>query len=208
MAESIPQISSARPASRLLSRGLAHVLVGGACAATVWLSPHWVAAALLAAGCTFFLFADFGRWKGLGTYDSLAPLFRPFLREAERRNLSGASFMLAGSLATALLFPRTLAIVAILFLTLGDVAATLVGSWQGRTRLGRKSLEGSLACLAACAVVGLAGHLLQPQIAPLALSLGAVTATLLESLPWKLNDNFTLPVGSAAVMLAVSRLVS
>jgi glycerol-3-phosphate acyltransferase PlsY len=177
------------------------------CVAFIYSVPHWLAIALLAAGTAFFLILDVLRLKKV----KLTPvsfLFRPFLRESEERTVSGASYFLAGCLITAALFSRQLAGAAVLFLTFGDAAACLVGSWKGRIKLWGKSVEGSLACLMACAIVAAVLYLSQTDVKLLALCLGVIAATVLEGLPWGLNDNLALPAGSGAVMLAVQKLIS
>lgn len=129
---------------------------------------------------------------------------RPLLRPAEHGKISGTPPFLAGCLAAAVLFPLPVAIAGILFLTFGDVAATTVGERFGRTRIGGKSLEGTAAFLAASLVVSL---LLAsfPQAPPFgALAVGAVTAAAVELLPLPVNDNFTIPVASAAVIYLLS----
>jgi acyl phosphate:glycerol-3-phosphate acyltransferase len=195
------------PMAKLLYRGLAHLVVGGMCAAFIYLLPHWLAIVLLAGGTVFFLLLDLLRFKRV-KITPVSWVFRPFLRDSEQRTVSGAFYFLAGCLITAALFSRQLAGAAVLFLTFGDAAACLVGSWKGRIKLWGKSLEGSLACLLACAIAAAVVYLLQAEIKPLALGLGVIAATVLEALPWVLNDNLALPVGSAAVMLAVQKLIS
>jgi dolichol kinase len=133
------------------------------------------------------------------------------LRRSEYRSVTGAGYYLLGSFLAIALFSPTIAIAAMLFMIFGDFAAALVGTAIGKIRLfARKSLEGSLACFAICFVVGL---VLFWRVRPdwsigvrLALS-GAIAATLAEVLPWRLNDNLTIPLLSGlAVLLAAQSL--
>jgi len=133
------------------------------------------------------------------------------MRRSEYRSVTGAGYYLLGAFLAVALFSPTIAIAALLFLIFGDFAAALVGTAMGKIRLfAQKSLEGSLACFAICFVVGLA---LFWRVRPdwsigvrLALS-GAIAATLAEVLPWKLNDNLTIPLLSGlAVLLAALSL--
>ncbi|OGW62981.1 MAG: hypothetical protein A2V83_11020 [Nitrospirae bacterium RBG_16_64_22] len=126
------------------------------------------------------------------------------IRSSEHGKISGTPPFLAGCLAAAVLFPLPVAIAGILFLTFGDVAATTVGERFGRTRIGGKSLEGTGAFLAASALVSL-GVVLFPHAPPLgALIAGAGAAAAVEFLPLPVNDNFTIPVVSAAVIHLLS----
>jgi len=126
-------------------------------------------------------------------------------RPGEESRVSGVFWTSLGCLATVVFFsghPRVVT-ASFLFLALGDGAAALVGKAFGRIRFsmrGRtKSLEGSAACLAACLAAGWAAGLTPGRII-----VGAVTATLVELLPVPLDDNFWLPLLSAAAILLVS----
>jgi glycerol-3-phosphate acyltransferase PlsY len=126
------------------------------------------------------------------------------LRDEEKNRLTGISYSLVGFLITALAFERDIAILAILFLSLGDSAATVVGVWKGRILLWGRSNEGSVACLAICFSVGLpVANVLENLTLPVAIA-GAVFATIFQALPIRVNDNLTIPIGSALVMLVTS----
>lgn len=144
------------------------------------------------------------RLRSPSVNDRFVRMAAPLLRPAEHGKISGTPPFLAGCLAAAVLFPLPVAIAGILFLTFGDVAATTVGEQFGRTRIGAKSLEGTAAFLAASVLVSL-GVTLFSSIPPLgALVAGAVTAAAVELLPLPVNDNFSIPVASAAVMHLLS----
>lgn len=87
------------------------------------------------------------------------------------------------------------AISAILILAFGDGLATYLGTAYGRHRLPwnkKKTLEGSVGFAA--------GAMLTLLILPLPVTvLAIVLATLIESLPLKLNDNMTLPTATSLI---------
>ena len=124
-------------------------------------------------------------------------IFSPMLRSQERRGaLTGATYYLTGSFLCILLFDKTLAIVCLCFLTLGDLFAALIGKQWGRIKLfSRKSLEGSLACFIVCTTVALLIGL-HPVVA----IVGAFVATLIELLPIGVDDNVTIPLISGLAM--------
>jgi dolichol kinase len=111
-----------------------------------------------------------------------------------------------GSLVTVLVFPPDIASLAILFLALGDPAATIVGTWKGQTRFWGKSLEGNIACLVACLLVAVVVVTARDYPPLLAAVVGAFVATVFGALPLRINDNITIPFGSALAMLLM-RLV-
>ncbi len=124
-------------------------------------------------------------------------IFSPILRSQERRGgLTGATYYLIGSFLCVLLFDKTLAIVCLCFLTLGDLFAALIGKQWGRIKLfSRKSLEGSIACFIVCT-----GTALLIGLHPVVAITGALVATLIELLPTGVDDNVTIPLISGLAM--------
>ncbi len=124
-------------------------------------------------------------------------IFSPILRSQERRGgLTGATYFLIGSFLCILLFDKTLAIVCLCFLTLGDLCAALIGKQWGRIKLfSRKSLEGSLACFVVCTAAALLIGL-----HPIVAITGALVATVIELLPIGVDDNVTIPLISGLAM--------
>jgi len=124
-------------------------------------------------------------------------------RMEEENNLSGLPWTLAGSFFTILFFhDRTVVLVSLLYLALGDASAALIGRCFGKHRIARgKSIEGSLACFCACCIVGL--FFLKPPL----IIIGALIATLIELIPWPLNDNFWMPLASATILTLLMPLI-
>ena len=86
----------------------------------------------------------------------------------------------------------------------GDSTATVVGVWKGRIRLWARSIEGNVTCLAVCFSVGLpVANVLENLTLQMAI-VGAVFATIFQALPLRVNDNLTIPIGSALAMLVTS----
>ena len=105
-------------------------------------------------------------------------------------------------------FYRTdIATAAILFLAFGDVTATTIGERFGRTKIvGEKSLEGTLAFVAAAFVAGVLLNLTAIQLPFGLLLVGAIVAAGVELLPLFLNDNMVIPVVSGGVMEILARM--
>jgi glycerol-3-phosphate acyltransferase PlsY len=198
----------AAPVRRALPRAAFHAAIGIVAAACLYLLSKSLVLVLLGLGTVVFFAIDLARLNLPGLRRRFAAWFAPFLRREEDSRLTGASYYLIGCLVSVLAFPRDIAILAILFLSLGDPAATLFGMWQGRVRLWGKSLEGNAACLVVCLVISLLVAGISGSPVLLAAVAGAVTAAFFQALPLPLNDNLTIPIGSGLVMLAVSALVT
>jgi len=123
--------------------------------------------------------------------------FGELLRNHEDASLLGSTYLLIACLLTIHLFPKPVAVLALLFLILGDTVAAVVGKSVGRFRLiGGKTLEGSIACFLVC--FGLT--LLMPGVPPFVGLVGALTATVFELLPIPLDDNFRIPLSAGFAM--------
>lgn len=157
---------------------------------------------------------DIVRLRKLPLHGFLNRLLGPVLRDHEEEDFAGASYILSASFLSILLFHKSVAMAAISFIILGDIAAALIGRRFGKTKIpwsltkvnpfgnDRKSLEGSLSCLLMCLVVAM----VIPQL-PLWIGIiGAVTATVAEGISLPINDNFSVPLLSGLCMELLRRM--
>ena len=160
----------------------------------------------------------------------------PEVREHEKTRVASYIYYMAGCLLTVLLFPESVAIVAILFLALGDTVSGLVGSILKNCDV-RSST--ALAAEAAAAGASPGARTLAWRIKPLpvlaatflaCLFIGALTSSL-SGLAWPvyllgaagaafadgvavlvrgrgLDDNFSIPVLSGAVMSGAASILA
>lgn len=137
------------------------------------------------------------KWLSPSFLKLFVRIFSPMLRPQERKGgITGATYYLIGSFVCVFVFDKTLAIVCICFLILGDLFAAIIGKQWGRTKLvSQKSLEGSLACFVVCALIALL-----MKIHPIIALTGAAVATLIELFPLGLDDNVAMPLISGVVM--------
>jgi len=132
--------------------------------------------------------------------------FGELLREEERsQKLTGATYLFMSSLICLLYYSREVATLAVLFLILGDSAASLVGSHFGKTKIwGSKSIVGSLSCLLTCVLIAFFIPIVEMRIA----IVGALVATVVELAPLRINDNLAMPTISGLVMELLLRFSS
>lgn len=153
---------------------------------------------LLIVGCLagIAMVVEFLKWVSVRFRDLFFRVFKSILRTHEQKGaITGATYYIISILLCIFFFQKSVAIVCIFFIILGDTAAALVGRRWGRTKLiGNKSLEGSAACFIVCAAISL--FWLNPIIG----LVGAFVATLVELLPLQIDDNLTMPLISGVVM--------
>lgn len=124
----------------------------------------------------------------------------PLLKREEDRRITGATYLLGAAFIAFLLFGRGVAIPALLFLSLADPAAALVGSRLPGPRLSGKSPGGTAAFLVVALVV--VGVLIGSGVVHYhwGLLAGAAVAGLVELSPLSLDDNLTVPLISGGAM--------
>ena len=126
------------------------------------------------------------------------------MRPAEGRLFTGATYVAIACLLSIWWFPQPVAVTALLFMSISDAAASLVGIKFGGPRILGKSLSGCAAfLLTAVAVAWWA----MPDHRWIGL-IGAAAAMVIEALPlrWgpvKIDDNLAIPLGSGALMAAL-----
>jgi glycerol-3-phosphate acyltransferase PlsY len=123
-------------------------------------------------------------------------LFGELVREHERNTLLGSTSLVISALLTSYCFEKSIVVASLLFLTVGDTTAALVGKTYGKTPIFGKTAEGSMSCFLACSAIAA----VVPGI-PLGVGvLGALTATVFELLPIPIDDNFRIPLAAGFAM--------
>ena len=161
----------------------------------------WVFVKLLSILMVLFIIIDILRHK-VGWLKSLFSLFLDsMLRSHEQEGkLTGATWVMIGAVISIILFSKPVAIIALIFMSIGDTAAGLIGQRYGKHKIWNKSWEGFFGGLFVCIIIGMNYSLL-----PITISLsGAGAAMVMEILPIPLDDNFKIPLGSGAIMMMLS----
>jgi dolichol kinase len=133
--------------------------------------------------------------------------FGHLMRADEQQRLSGASYVAIAIVLCVFLFPKKVAIAALLFMSVSDALASLIGMRFGGRRWTGKTWAGSAAFLVSA--LGLALLMLPDH--PLAAIGGAVAAAIIEGAPLRIgrariDDNLSVPLAGGAAMWALLRL--
>ena len=127
------------------------------------------------------------------------------MRSFEKQgSLTGSTWVFVGALITIILVPQPFSLLALFFLAFGDTLAALVGMRFPFIKIGNKTLSGSLACFIMCLSVGL---ILDFEISSEIILIGAFTATIVELISIKIDDNILIPVLSGCAMYLGSFVV-
>ena len=161
----------------------------------------WVFVKLLSILMVLFIIFDILRHKVAWVKSLFSLFFDSMLRSHEQEGkLTGATWVMIGAVISIILFSKPVAIIALIFMSIGDTAAGLIGQRYGKHKIWNKSWEGFFGGLFVCIIIGMNYSLL-----PITISLsGAVAAMVMEILPIPLDDNFKIPLGSGAIMMMLS----
>lgn len=167
----------------------------------IWLEKEGILAILIPL-LLFGLIVEFLRFRNEETRQFIERFFGFMMRthelSSEKRAFSGATYVLLAGIIVFGFFDKEIAIYSFSMLIVGDAAAALIGKKFGKNPIGplQKTWEGSFAFFAASMIVAI---FITDLSWPLKIA-GALAATLIELLPFSVDDNLTIPVGSSIVM--------
>lgn len=141
--------------------------------------------------------------------------FRPVMREREKNKINSAIFFMVAMIFVYWIFPRDVAVLTMLFISLGDPVAGIVGVYFGKHKISQHaSAEGVLACFVLCTTLAAISatwffnqyHVSAAHLPFFALTCGAVGAVA-ESSFKMFDDNLTMPLVSAPLIWLVLHLL-
>lgn len=157
-------------------------------------------------GFLIFLIAEIIRHIYPQFYKLYLKIFGLMIRTHEKKyHLTGATYVFLGSFLSIFFFPKTIAVIVLLFLTVGDPSACLVGLSIGRINLpgNTKTLEGSLAFILA----GLLATFWIPGVGLKVKLTGVFLAALIEYMPFKrFDDNLMIPLITGTLMIILHNI--
>ncbi len=161
----------------------------------------------------FAVFIEFMRVRSAFVARYVDLIFARMMRPGERPAvgapmvINGATWVLLSATLLTLIFPTTIASVSLGLFMICDAGAALVGRQLGKHHWGssKKTIEGSVAFL----LLAMAAFLILNKTAfyPLPVPqiiLVSVTATILEVLPIRLNDNVFVPFCIAGLLFLIA----
>jgi phytol kinase len=140
------------------------------------------------------LFLDYFRLE----HDMQIPFFHTMYREQEADRLGGHIYFTLGAIAAIALCSKEIAYAAVLMTTFGDMAAGLIGKFNGKRRVFKKifkndkSIEGSGSEFIVDLIIGLL--IIGNPVVSLTM---AFFATLAETAVNKIDDNLVVPILSS-----------
>ena len=188
-------------------RKLWHMSMGLVIAGVYWFGcPKITGLGILGFFLFFDLILETARLKNPGLNAKIMKLWGPLMRSSEVDRYSGVPYYIASAMLAMAIFPKTIAVMAIVYLACGDPIASWVGirwgSWGPRFSNG-KSLFGALAGVAMCALVGvmaLSSLGLESAKYWTLVVAGALSGGFAEMLPLEVDDNFSIPIVSGFVL--------
>jgi Dolichol kinase len=181
-----------------------------------WLSPRLYPPVLAVAVAVVFTVVELLRFRVGPVQAMFYRISGPALRPEEARKLTGATYIVYSALLCSIVFVNQpfISFMVLCAFIWGDAAAALVGQALGRIKIGKKSLEGSLACFVLCMALFTGGYRLVPHLldawqgrVPFFLAIaGSLCITIMELFPVRItkkisiNDNLTVPVLTGIVL--------
>lgn len=157
----------------------------------------------------FALLFDGGRFVSKSFANLFYRVFGFLLRkhelDKEKKNLTGATYVLLSALICALIFPKVIFVTAFTILIISDTSAALIGRKFGKRKFLRKSFEGTLSFFISASIV----VIFTPKVGnfPMEYVIGFIAAfvgAIVENISYGLaDDNLSIPISVGLTMWAL-----
>ena len=128
-------------------------------------------------------------------------LFSMLRNHEKSGKYTGATWVFISSTLSIGIFPKDIAIISLIYMSIGDTVAGLIGRKFGRIKIYNKTLEGALAGFIVCLIVGL---MIDLNLSKTVVAIGALSAAIIEFMPISIDDNLRIPLFSGTVMYVMS----
>ncbi|UCF30756.1 MAG: hypothetical protein JSV26_12045 [bacterium] len=192
-------------------RTIFHVLGGVFLACLGYFLPSPLNRALLGGIFLTTLIVEGGRRYVPFIKDLTNRLLGVLMRPSEFDGVTGTPAFTCGVFLAFLLFSKEIALASLIPLLAGDRAAVLAGKGFGRVKMGDRTLEGSLAFIAASFITYLVVSSIVPHAFPFPWTIllaASVVGALAELLPRPMDDNLTIPLATGGFLVLVGRIFS
>ena len=151
-----------------------------------------------------FLAIDLFREKNKYIKSFFNIFFNRMMRRHELNGaLTGASWVMISAFVIILIFPKNIAILSLIFMSIGDTVAGLAGRKIGKLKIGEKTVEGFVFGFLACAIISY-----NYKLIPFSISIyGSLIGMIFEVLPLPLDDNLKIPLSSASIMYIIESYI-
>jgi dolichol kinase len=161
---------------------------------------------ILSAFTAFAFVVDGGRFVSKSFANLFYRLFGFLLRkhelDKEKKNLTGATYVLLSALICALIFPKVIFVTAFTILIISDTMAALIGRKFGKRKFLSKSLEGTLSFFISASIV----VLLTPKVGNYTMEfvigfIAAFVSAIIENISsGYADDNLSVPISAGLTM--------
>lgn len=168
--------------------------------------PSSTSIIILSAFTAFAFIVDGGRFISKSFANLFYKLFGFLLRkhelDKEKKNLTGATYVLLSALICALVFPKVIFVTAFTILIISDTMAALIGRKFGKRKFLSKSLEGTLSFFISASIV----VLLTPKVGNYAMEfligfIAAFVSAIIENISsGYADDNLSVPISAGLTM--------
>jgi len=190
-----------------------------------WNIPWYVASIALAVVFFGSVIVETLRFRVPFIQKMFFAFFGSMLREEETHKVTGSTWVIGAALICSVIFKDYghISFMVLTLFILGDAIAAVVGLSIGRIKImGKKSLEGSLACLLLCMILFYTAFPFVPglldvwngKIPFIFAFVTSLTITVFELIPLKItkkytiNDNLAVPVIAGGVLLWLSKVIT
>ena len=144
-----------------------------------------------------FVIVDYFRFRICWIQKWFKIFFSSMLRKHELEGkLTGATWAFIGATISVFLFEKDIAVLALLFMSVGDTVAALIGQQYGKIKIGKKTIEGFAGGLVSCLFISI----FFPSVMWINRIAGSLIASLIELSPIPVDDNLMIPLISGGMM--------